>query len=512
MSIINIINSDIYSSQGTGSFDRVEIIRSGNTNQLSAMAGSFTAYNVVNSTGQLSTPPGTQQASWTNSPPSYLSPVSPVTTITVTNVVAATASVYSDNADMASNMAPSNTWNYSEPSEYYFPYPLDKNPCSYSGANLYDLNKLGKWRLHSTFAYEASNSSSDGITALKTSYTNDQAGMSQASYNTYSTTYTSPYNSTSNCSDKNYEGGTYTLGVFNWRSTNDIVFNSPSSSPYGRWIRTNKITKYSPHGEPLEEENILGMKSCAKYGSNRTLPYLTAQNASYNDVYFESFENVYSYGIDNPSCTSGKYVEDECKIDPVTINNKQAHSGYHSKELGCTPATSTPNPNVFTIELPTQTNSYSVKFWVKMKSDDTYPHGYEPTAIETSLQVSCPGNSLPPTYLATSGEWHLFEKIFQSTGNSIITFTNANLSGFSPCPVYKLLLIDDIRIQPIDAQMNCYVYDNQTQQLLTTFDDQHFGTYYQYNEKGQLVRKIIETERGKKTVQENQYNTPKTTK
>ncbi|MBL4669491.1 MAG: hypothetical protein JKY30_09555 [Flavobacteriales bacterium] len=47
---------------------------------------------------------------------------------------------------------------------------------------------------------------------------------------------------------------------------------------------------------------------------------------------------------------------------------------------------------------------------------------------------------------------------------------------------------------------------------MATFDDQHFGLFYQYNAEGKLVRKLIETERGMKTVQETQYNTPKITR
>ncbi len=68
--------------------------------------------------------------------------------------------------------------------------------------------------------------------------------------------------------------------------------------------------------------------------------------------------------------------------------------------------------------------------------------------------------------------------------------------------------LDDIRIQPLDAQMTAYVYDTATLRLLTSFDDQHFGLYYQYNGEGKLVRKLFETERGMKTIQETQYHIP----
>jgi len=52
------------------------------------------------------------------------------------------------------------------------------------------------------------------------------------------------------------------------------------------------------------------------------------------------------------------------------------------------------------------------------------------------------------------------------------------------------------------------VYDPRNFRLLASFDDQHFGMYYQYNAEGKLVRKLVETERGMRTVQETQYNTP----
>jgi YD repeat-containing protein len=69
--------------------------------------------------------------------------------------------------------------------------------------------------------------------------------------------------------------------------------------------------------------------------------------------------------------------------------------------------------------------------------------------------------------------------------------------------------VDDVRLQPAQAQVTAYVYDRTTLKLLASFDDQHFGLFYQYDSEGRLVRKLVETERGRKTVQETQYNVPK---
>ena len=65
-----------------------------------------------------------------------------------------------------------------------------------------------------------------------------------------------------------------------------------------------------------------------------------------------------------------------------------------------------------------------------------------------------------------------------------------------------------MRFEPLDAQSTCYVYDTQTMKLLTQFDDQHFGSFYQYNAEGQLIRQKVETERGLKTIKETHYHTP----
>lgn len=46
--------------------------------------------------------------------------------------------------------------------------------------------------------------------------------------------------------------------------------------------------------------------------------------------------------------------------------------------------------------------------------------------------------------------------------------------------------LDDIRIQPLESQATCYVYDVNTHKLLTSFDDQHFGLFYQYNPRANV--------------------------
>lgn len=516
------------SSLPTGNVVNIEIVRSGNTNQLSAMAGNFTAYKIgaTNSnTAGYTSPQGSVTANWTSNLPDYLTIPSPnsLSSYTIKNVVSASATVFGDQ------------WEYQEKYEHYYPYINGVSPCSANGYyNNYESNKKGKWRPKASFVYEAINEGTNSTFSLKQDYLNGTSTI--AGYPNYVATYTNPYTPNTNSTDKNYETGVFSLDIFSWNKWNQTLLNNSTpntpnnelfvaATPVGRWLRTNLINKYSPHGDPLEESNILGIKSCAKYGYNKTLPYLTAQNAEYNSVYFESFENTYTLAVTCGNTNSGNIVEDECNVTS-TVNT--AHSGYRACRLSCNSAlgsgtyfTAKIAPNgSYGVTSISPSQVYTVMFWARYSApSELLANEDEIISLENMLKVynttanqaiQVPSDSyVPIKYIATSGNWHLFKQTITVDNTGLwVNFYRPPMQGCSPFSIY----IDDIRIQPIDAQMNCYVYDNKTQQLLTTFDDQHFGTYYQYNEKGQLVRKIIETERGKKTVQENQYNIPKVAK
>ena len=75
------------------------------------------------------------------------------------------------------------------------------------------------------------------------------------------------------------------------------------------------------------------------------------------------------------------------------------------------------------------------------------------------------------------------------------------MTGYSEGDIY----LDDVRIQPLEAEMVCYVYDD-AQRLIASFDDQHFASLFQYNMEGSLIRKRKETVECVKTISEAHYN------
>jgi len=295
------------------------------------------------------------------------------------------------------------------------------------------------------------------------------------------------FNKNSLSNDKNYNSGRYSLVPFNWQ-------NEQLSSDFG-WIKDNEVAKYSPHGDVVEERDALNIASAAKFGYHDNVPYLIAKNAVYNDVLFESFENIYK---DN------NVLEDGTPVIGNNIDKSTGHTGARSYRLQANAPFTTRS---FSRSGALETKGFLIRFWAKGS-------GLGDAVLLARLMEngqSVPRTMSPFTRRARAGEWSLWEASVAPGAFSLVnagnTFTVV-LTSSSAADIW----IDDVRIQPQDAEMTCYVYDPRTLKLLATLDDQHFALLYQYNSEGQLVRKMVETERGVKTVQETQYNLPKTTK
>lgn len=278
--------------------------------------------------------------------------------------------------------------------------------------------------------------------------------------------------------DKNYNSGTFPYQAFNWKG-----------SPPRQWLPVSKVELYSPHGEPLQESNALNIKSIAKFGYQNSVPYLTAKNTEYNWVLFESFE----VGYGSPPTK----WEDGLLKNNGNVSTAFFHSGKASLNLsggGDLKMRSFDFKSIFNVR------PMLVKLWIRLP-DQTY---YNQLSTDLSIRIFEDVNipSVPMKVVARTGEWTLCEATLTNFGT---------LTAFTPIIKYNRSLsicIDDVRIQPQDAEMNAYVYDPATLRLLTIFDDQHFGLYYQYNAEGKLVRKMIETVKGLKVLEETQYNSP----
>lgn len=327
---------------------------------------------------------------------------------------------------------------------------------------------------------------------FNSSMANDYPGLATASVVTNANQFFYPlrtYAYKENVKNANASGGKiYDAGIttnnfsfFDWVAVNT---NSAYVVP-GEWYSDSKITKYAPFGYPIEEEDVLAIKSSARFGYNNTLPVLVAQNAAYSEIKFTDFE----YGFNT---------------DP-NITTTFAHSGRASYNLSLNSGFSFASNYSVTPEMITK-RGLGVKLWLKSSlSQNISSTNYGLKNQNPLLKISLGGKLFNMKPIAQTGEWTLyFADIKNFMGLAPGAYNVQLVYNFQPS---ELVLVDDFRIQPLDASVNCSVY-NADNKLAAQFDDQHFGVFYEYNSKGLLVRKSIETEKGRKTLQEQEYNTP----
>jgi hypothetical protein len=312
-------------------------------------------------------------------------------------------------------------------------------------------------------------------------------------------------------------------------------FNWPDSSQLSsHWLLANTNTAFTPDGHLLEAENVLGIKSAEKFGYNNNLVYLAANNASFASVLFESFEKNYSIF----KCGELYCFEEIGFTDAAELTNEYAHSGDYSLEIKMNGSAVNPdgvNPIHYTLyqgylELgPADVmdddilnSGLLVKIWLRYTGSSALSielEDYVPTELQVFGGQNPLFDNLTFESVARTGEWELYEakikpedwKEWVSTSDDYrlrIAFqTTKIITGDSP-----LIYVDDVRVQPLNAQMAAYVFDPSDYKMITEFDDQHFGMYYQYNDEGKLIRTIKETVRGMKTLSETQYHIPETTR
>ena len=343
-----------------------------------------------------------------------------------------------DNAVSASSVTYSDEWYFNDRQLASIDQP--------EGSNEFETGQLGKWRVKNSYAYKSE--------LFETG--------------------------------QNLSNGTFTLEDFTWRYEDA---NNPK-----KWIRSSSIEQYSINGEAIQERNVLDIPSTAKFGYHGALPYLTAQNAEYEDVYFESFENTYGTELEE-----GVLISE----NGLNITTEFVHSGKKAAEFSGFYKQPT-----LSLSQQIKANGILLKAWVRLESEsDLSGLQFKVTdADDNDISTEL------VNVVARVGEWKLVTSRITDFGVLQTSEFREDADLFKTGLIYTgsgKCWIDDLRIQPGDAQMTAYVYDPRNFRLLTVFDDQHFGLYYQYDGEGKLVRKQIETERGIKTVQETHYNIPK---
>jgi hypothetical protein len=301
------------------------------------------------------------------------------------------------------------------------------------------------------------------------------------SYSYFDNRKTTYYGNTGAEVDIAQDGVMDNVTLFNYEHPDFFVQNMSN------WKLTNEITKYNNAGYEVENKDILGVYSSAKYNESKTLPIIVASNAKYGETDFISFE----------------------ESDHTAVSNEASHTGIKSIKV------TTPENWVLNITDPTAGKKFNLSSWINWpesslgftnvvpvgsgvtRSNGVVVKFYDDDAQQNQIGVPV---TISPVGKVIEG-WQKVEVDFSipiGTKSMLIKFTNAEIDG-----VEQIVYFDDVRIFPSAGNVNTHVYDPVTYRLSATLDENNYATIYSYDEEGNLFLVKKETVKGIKTIQES---------
>lgn len=347
-----------------------------------------------------------------------------------------------------------------------------------------------------------------------------------------------------------------------WSNVNNTPYwepynvNSNNDEVTDKWVWTNHPDIIDPNGMSIQNTNALGIKNSYLFGFNKEFLIAEANNASHSNILFESFEeykpndflncnnpnnlnSTFKYYISQPWHW---YLWPNLTKDRSGINVTNSHSGNQSLEVKSgiveVPFKLLPNSNTSNNGLlsqfflntndviqnfyPTHNKSYLFDFWTKYNKNEGRPKillQYWSSSNNKWININSEDLTNEKLWIdgwckstlkfnvpaiASNSEMRLiiYKELITISNNLVSIVTNPTSNQLNNFKLY----IDDIRIMPVESNMNCYVYNNVTNKLMAKLDDNHFTTFYEYDDEGLLVRTKIETEKGIRTIQESRSN------
>ncbi len=299
------------------------------------------------------------------------------------------------------------------------------------------------------------------------------------------------------------------------------------------WTWSVKNNQFDPLAHTAETENALGILGSATYNLNHVATEMVANNAGYWQIAFENYEDDIFLDTYQPSECHAKHF-DIAPDEDGEISRRYAHSGNFSMRLisggyadythtlttieGTRSIYETPPMVIdaddcmpeFAPALTEEGAEYLLTFWYKDPFDKTtYEGSMLSVEVKLDIQDLIDGDILIGDEIdgwrRVECKFILPETIDEMDANQFkIKISNTDVS--SPG---NSLYIDDVKVLPIKAQANCYVYDFISQRLMAELDDNHYTTFYEYDDEGNLLRIKKETERGVFTIQDARYNIQK---
>lgn len=290
-----------------------------------------------------------------------------------------------------------------------------------------------------------------------------------------------------------YTAASYSSGLFD---DFYMYFHRDPSRNSLEWRKLNSNER-DQNNYMLESKSLNGLYSAIQY--NRLgLTSSVITNSDYESFYFDSFE----YPAENQL---SKIIE---------TASHTGHNSYELTDIGYNLPFGNPIGMESTINMPLTDHLIDqgilISVWVKIPKNH-YP-GYNEQRINRPIDCNYTLDGVLTTIsfekATQTGDWSLFEATIakdkfleENRGSSppplpdelaISIILNSNFTcddEEEECYDNEKLYIDDLLIRPNFSNTKCYVYNNKNDKLISILDENHFATYFQYNAKGDLIRK-----------------------
>lgn len=297
-----------------------------------------------------------------------------------------------------------------------------------------------------------------------------------------------------------------------------------------RWVWNSQTTLFNRKGFEVENRDPLGRYNSGQYGYGLTLPTAVIQNSRSQESIFEGFED-YSYEANScdTMCTVTRPFD--FSLYSNNISDSMAHTGLYSLRVATGESVSIPVPIQAVPDTTTpQLNNSAQKDncsnpilgGIRASNNIILPP-FAPFAGKRMLvgawvkeQNACTCKSYSRDhvqlsfYLVNGDTAHI---MLSPSGNMIEGWQRYEATIVVPANATSLLFtlqasdssttyFDDIRIHPFNAEMKSYVYNPVNLRLMAELDENNYGTFYEYDDDGTLIRVKKETERGIQTIKE----------
>lgn len=265
--------------------------------------------------------------------------------------------------------------------------------------------------------------------------------------------------------------------------TSGEQFNWSSSTPSNNWFPSTQVTARNDFSNVVESQDIDGNYSSQRLSVDNSRVLISAQNARLKEIVFSGAERAWNSNGFNSSMDHNSGV----------LSTTKAHSGSSSLRLG---GGLRGYEYKTTIDDDLNGKTLEAVFWANRGNG---------LLNNIQLRYSIDGNSTSLNGASEAiqvGDWSLFKfeiPINESVvSNQQLTISVHNTGSGD-------VFIDDFRVAPLDAIVECYVYDTYGN-VSHTINNQHFYTHTITDENHVVVEVRRERANGVHKVEESSYN------